>query len=118
MQFVRGGVNDPTQVDIRILHQQIPGNIDRVLFRHTLVLVDGGNVRLFFDQLLVGDSGMIHIVNQGGENGGKLREWIRCNAVRVIVQILGSIRFRFVTVWLSGDIFQIGSDNARQELDN
>lgn len=47
------------------MHQQVPGQVDAVLLSHTLVFVQRSDMSLLLDELSVGDSGMIDVMDQG-----------------------------------------------------
>mmetsp|Transcript_20742 Transcript_20742/g.59103 ORF Transcript_20742/g.59103 Transcript_20742/m.59103 type:complete len:458 (-) Transcript_20742:2691-4064(-) len=63
------------------LHQQIPRNINRILFGHTLILVLRSKRRVFLCHLAIRNSTVIDIVNDAAKDHGKLRQRIGSNAV-------------------------------------
>mmetsp|Transcript_8524 Transcript_8524/g.24547 ORF Transcript_8524/g.24547 Transcript_8524/m.24547 type:complete len:533 (-) Transcript_8524:1015-2613(-) len=75
------------QVVVFRLHQGVPSHVDGVLLGQAAVPVLVGHRRVLSAQLRVRDTGVLHIVDQGAEQDGELRQRIGGDTVGVIVQI-------------------------------
>ena len=73
--------------------QNIPSKVDGVLFGNTLSFVGLGHFGSLLDQLRVWNSRVIGIVNERGEDTGKLGQRITGNTIRMIVQLFVSLDF-------------------------
>eukprot|EP00934_Nitzschia_sp_Nitz4_P005224 Nitzschia sp. Nitz4//scaffold381_size12975//619//1412//NITZ4_008987-RA/size12975-exonerate_est2genome-gene-0.0-mRNA-1//1//CDS//3329549895//5214//frame0 len=74
----------PQQVEVWI-HKQVPCQIKRPLFCNRSILVNGSEPFVFFDQLWIGYSRMVDVVNQSREYTGKMGQRITCDSVGMIV---------------------------------
>ena len=63
-EFFLGLVDDAPESRERVLHEQVPGDIHRILLGDALVLVKGGTTGLFFDELRVWDAAMVDVMDQ------------------------------------------------------
>mmetsp|Transcript_14253 Transcript_14253/g.39279 ORF Transcript_14253/g.39279 Transcript_14253/m.39279 type:complete len:273 (+) Transcript_14253:1190-2008(+) len=86
-QLHAGGADAGAEIFVPIIHQQIPCQVDRLLLRHAAMTVQLGHIRIFLGNLVIGDPGVIRVVNQRGKDDGELCERIRIDAVRSMVQI-------------------------------
>mmetsp|Transcript_26863 Transcript_26863/g.75430 ORF Transcript_26863/g.75430 Transcript_26863/m.75430 type:complete len:246 (+) Transcript_26863:753-1490(+) len=110
--FVRLVDAIPKVLELRF-HQQLPRQIDRILLCHALILVQLRDGRFLLDQLGVGDTGVIDVMDQGGQKARELRQRIGSDAVRRLVQII-TIRLLVLHVFI---INGIGTgNNSRQQL--
>lgn len=84
--FRLGSTNRPAQEGKGIFVQEGPSNVNRILLGDAPVGVGVRHGRGLRDQLRVGDTGVVDIMNERRENTGELGQGIRGNSIGVIVQ--------------------------------
>ena len=86
VEFFLCATNGLTQVLELVVHEQNPAQVKAVLLGHTAVVVGHGRRGVFFNQSRVGDSLVIGVMNQGRKGARELRQWVRRDTVRMVVQ--------------------------------
>ena len=64
-----------------VSHEQIPGEVKRVLLGHASSFVPMGKRFVFGHKLSVGNADVIDVVNQGREDASKLSQWVAGNPI-------------------------------------
>ena len=76
------GEQESTKAFIFGFHQQIPRQIQTVLFGNGTIVILLGHIQFFLDQLSIGHTLVVYVMDQGTPSTSKLSQWIRCDAYR------------------------------------
>ena len=64
LQLFTCGINRPPKLEVFVLHEEVPRQINRVLFGNALVVVQCGKSWTFADECWIWNSRMVHVVDQ------------------------------------------------------
>jgi hypothetical protein len=71
---------------------------NQVLFGHTLVLEDTGNLGIFLDELKVGDATGVHIMDESSQDNREPCQGIQGNVICMIMQTQCKLVLGIVTM--------------------
>mmetsp|Transcript_20032 Transcript_20032/g.35263 ORF Transcript_20032/g.35263 Transcript_20032/m.35263 type:complete len:209 (+) Transcript_20032:691-1317(+) len=90
------------------LHQVTPGKVKGVILSYTLVVVNGCNSSSLFDQLIVGNTCVINVVDQSSIYDSELGQGTGCNVIRVFLEVAKVTNFAVRSFRLFTDSYFLG----------
>ena len=83
--LIRGAQGAAEIIEL-FVHEQVPGQVHRILLGHALAMIRGGDIDVLLDKLSIRYTRMIHVVNERCKHAGKLRQGIRRDTAGVVVE--------------------------------
>mmetsp|Transcript_9588 Transcript_9588/g.17474 ORF Transcript_9588/g.17474 Transcript_9588/m.17474 type:complete len:614 (-) Transcript_9588:726-2567(-) len=105
LEFSFRRIDGLAQVLVGGLHQQIPCNVKGILFGNRFGIIQCGNGSSFLDKLGIGNTTVVHIMDQSREHTCKPSQRITGNTIGVIMKLLAF-----------GISIQIWGNDSAQEL--